>query len=67
MNKDMLWSSVLSKDTQPHTGTKNVAKNMEKVSCGTQKTQGKTWFPELSDKCKQNLFAFHIELTNVHM
>ena len=31
-------------------GTKNVAKQMNKVSCGTQKAAGKTWFPELSDK-----------------
>ena len=33
-------------------GTKNVAKGMKKVACGTQKTQGKSWFPELSDKRK---------------
>ena len=33
-------------------GTKNVAKQMKKISCGTQETEGKSWFPELSDKCK---------------
>ena len=30
-------------------GTKNAAKQM-KVSTGTKKTLGKTWFTELSDK-----------------
>ncbi|XP_064382205.1 uncharacterized protein LOC135331087 [Halichondria panicea] len=33
-------------------GTKNVAKKMKKVAIGTKKAQGKTWFPELSDKRK---------------
>ncbi|XP_064398007.1 uncharacterized protein LOC135344697 [Halichondria panicea] len=33
-------------------GTKNVAKKMTKLAVGTKKTQGKTWFPELSDKRK---------------
>ena len=33
-------------------GTKNVAKSMRKISCGTKKTEGKSWFVELSDKCK---------------
>ena len=31
-------------------GTKNVAKKMAKIAVGTKKAQGKTWFPELSDK-----------------
>ena len=31
-------------------GTKNVAKLMKGISCGTKKTEGKTWFLELSDK-----------------
>ena len=33
-------------------GTKNIAKSMRKISCGTKKTEGKSWFVELSDKCK---------------
>ncbi len=33
-------------------GTKNVAKGMKKLAIGTKKAQGKTWFPELSDKRK---------------
>ena len=35
--------------------TKNVAKSIKKISCGTKKTEGKSWFVELSDKCKTNL------------
>ena len=31
-------------------GTKNVAKQMKKITCGAQKTEGNTWFLELSDK-----------------
>ena len=62
MTNDIMWSSVHHKNTHPHTGTKNVAKKMKKVSCGTKKTQGKTWFPELSDKCKQKfMLASHTE------
>ena len=30
--------------------TKNVAKSMKKISCGSKKAEG--WFVELSDKCK---------------
>ena len=33
-----------------YAGTKNVAKQMKKVSTGTKKNVGKTWFAELSDK-----------------
>ena len=29
-----------------------MAKSMRKISCGTQKTEGKSWFVELSDKCE---------------
>ena len=33
-------------------GTKNVAKSMRKISCSAKKTEGKSWFVELSDKCE---------------
>ena len=33
-------------------GTKNVAKSMKKISCGSKKAEGKSWFVELSDKRK---------------
>ena len=33
-------------------GTKNVAKSMRKISCGAKKSEGKSWFVELSDKCE---------------
>ena len=42
-------------------GTKNVAKSMRKISCGTKKTEGKSWFVELSDKCK-SLTCVHVSL-----
>ena len=29
-----------------------MAKNMKKISCVTKKAEGKSWFVELSDKCK---------------
>ncbi len=29
-----------------------MAKSMKKIAIGTKKAQGKTWFPELSDKRK---------------
>ena len=32
-------------------GTKNVAKSMRKISCGAKKTEEKSWFVELSNKC----------------
>lgn len=32
-------------------GTKNVAKEMKKVSEGLVRNRGVTWFPELADKC----------------
>ena len=35
-------------------GTKNVARAMKKVSVGTVAARNKTWFPELSDKCKSD-------------
>ena len=31
-------------------GTKNVGKEIKKVSQGRVRDRGKTWFPELSDK-----------------
>ena len=43
------------------TGTKNVAKKMTKLAVGTKKTQGKTWFPELSDKRMLKLLS-HINI-----
>ena len=33
-------------------GTKNVAKSLKKIAVGTKKTEGKTWFSQLSDKSK---------------
>ena len=36
-----------------HVGTKNVAKEMAKISQGKVKDKGKTWFPELVDKRTQ--------------
>ena len=41
-------------------GTKNVAKQMRKIACGTQKTEGKSSFPELSDKCKLFYCVFEV-------
>ena len=32
-------------------GTKNVAKSMRKISCGAKRTEEKSWFVELSNKC----------------
>ena len=37
-------------------GTKNVAKSMKKISCGSKKTEGKSWFVELLDKCKSSTY-----------
>ena len=42
-------------------GTKNVAKSMRKISCGTKKSEGKSWFVELSDKCEWS----HTSETNI--
>ena len=33
-------------------GTKNVAKQVMKISQGTVKDRGRTWFPEIVDKRK---------------
>ena len=33
-------------------GTKNVAKGMRKITVGPKKSEGKTWFSQLSDKSK---------------
>ena len=33
-------------------GTKNVVKSMRKISCGAKKTEGRSWFVKLSDKCE---------------
>ena len=33
-------------------GTKNVAKCTKMISCGSKKAEEKSWFVELSDKCK---------------
>ena len=35
-----------------YTGTKNVARELKKVSVGRVAAGGKTWFPELADKSK---------------
>ena len=43
---------LLSTISVRYLGTKNVAKSMKKISCGTKKAEGKSWFVELSDKCK---------------
>lgn len=37
-------------------GTKNVGKEMKKVSQGRVRDRGKTWFPELSDKREQRAY-----------
>lgn len=34
------------------TGTKNVAKEMKKITEGRVKERGKKWFPDLADKSK---------------
>ena len=36
-------------------GTKNVAKAMRKITVGPKKSEGKTWFSQLSDKSKDNI------------
>ena len=41
-------------------GTKNVGKEMKKVSQGLKRNRGKTWFPELSDKRKSSLLGYVI-------
>ena len=47
-------------------GTKNVAKNMKKISCGSKKTEGISWFVELSDKCKSSKYLV-VSDTIVHV
>ena len=39
-----------------HIGTKNVAKEM-KITKGRVKDRGKKWFPQLIDKCKDNIIC----------
>ena len=43
-----------------YVGTKNVGKEMKKVSQGLKRNCGKTWFPELSDKRKSSLLGYVI-------
>ena len=43
-----------------YVGTKNVGKEMKKVSQGLKRNRGKTWFPELSDKRKSSLLGYVI-------
>ena len=33
-----------------YAGTKNVAKELQKITKGLVRDKGKTWFPELADK-----------------
>ena len=40
------------------TGTKNVAKEMKKITEGWVKERGKNWFPELADKSNDNMCNF---------
>lgn len=35
-----------------YTGTKNVGKQLAKISHGCKKDMHVTWFPELADKCQ---------------
>ena len=41
-------------------GTKNVAKEMSKITKGPVKTRGITWFPELADKSKIIIIVYII-------
>ena len=43
-------------------GTKNVSKEIKKVTQGLVRDRGKVWFPELSDKCKNLLIKLSCTL-----
>lgn len=49
-NYGCLYDNIMCKHLHNYAGTKNVAKQMKKVSTGTKKNLGKSWFHELSDK-----------------
>lgn len=40
-------------------GTKNVAKGMRKITVGPKRSEGKTWFSQLSDKSKLLYMSTH--------
>ena len=46
-----------------HIGTKNVSKEMTKISAGLAKNKGVSWFPELFDRRK--VLVLHIKLNVV--
>ena len=45
-----------------YTGTKNVARELKKISVGRVAAKGKTWFPELAEKSMW-YFSFAIQNT----
>lgn len=44
------------------TGTKNVAKEMEKISDERVRDGEKNWFPELEDKCRDMNYTTHVHV-----